>query len=335
MSISDEVRVAENRSDGAGSASALATVEPEAKPVGYRKVAILGSADSSIYLAPVGDSSWELWGLPWSHDPNTFKGIVRWIDPHPLEWMKGRHEGYIDHLKSLAPSPVYMIQQYEEIPNSVRYPIEAILKEFQGYRNRPNGSYASSIAYEMALAILEGVQEIGLWGVDLLTEGEYAIQRPNVEYLIGIAEGRGIKVTIPEQSALLKGNHSYGYETMANDTTGINSQYLKERRLKYENEKTESLAKAQTYDGGVQACGEMLTFLTEKQGQEAETVLNETVAWIQQHSQDYSKKKENAMARAQTFDGAWQEADALYTQIVHWEKGGIVAANSPQARDAA
>ena len=66
----------------------------------------------------------------------------------------------------------------------------------------------SSIAYMMALAILEKVDRIGIWGVDLHCESEYVYQRPNLEYLIGLARGKGIKVFIPPQSALL--SHANG-----------------------------------------------------------------------------------------------------------------------------
>lgn len=78
--------------------------------------------------------------------------------------------------------------------------------------------FQSSIAYAMALAITEVTTsrevldgtiipsfcEISLYGVDVSPDEEWAYQRANIEYLIGIARGIGIKVTIPESSALCK-----------------------------------------------------------------------------------------------------------------------------------
>ncbi len=64
---------------------------------------------------------------------------------------------------------------------------------------------SSSIALEMALAIHEGFAEIHLYGVDLNTESEYAWQKPGVEYMCGIAAGRGIKVYLPDNCPLLTG----------------------------------------------------------------------------------------------------------------------------------
>jgi hypothetical protein len=55
----------------------------------------------------------------------------------------------------------------------------------------------------MALAMLEGAERIGIWGCDLATGGEYASQRPNMGYLIGLARGRGTKVYVLAQNALL------------------------------------------------------------------------------------------------------------------------------------
>lgn len=56
----------------------------------------------------------------------------------------------------------------------------------------------------LALAISMEPEEIQLHGVYMADESEYRHQRANAEYLIGFAEGKGIKVTIPNESELLK-----------------------------------------------------------------------------------------------------------------------------------
>jgi hypothetical protein len=60
---------------------------------------------------------------------------------------------------------------------------------------------------------------VGIWGVDLHCESEYAYQRPNLEYLIGLARGRGMKVFIPPASALLttKMDVAYGFYSSTDD----------------------------------------------------------------------------------------------------------------------
>jgi hypothetical protein len=91
------------------------------------------------------------------------------------------------------------------------------------------GYFTNSISYLIALAIyeLKGVEQgsiIGLWGVDMAQQGlqsgsvagwftsEYARQRPSVEYWLGIAEGLGIKIHVPDQSDILKTACIYGYQ---------------------------------------------------------------------------------------------------------------------------
>jgi hypothetical protein len=114
----------------------------------------------------------------------------------------------------MAKVPVYMLERHDDIPPSVALDMAAITdvvcKTVQG-----TPYLESSLAYMMAQAIweLKPGDRIGIWGVDLHCESEYAYQRPNLEYLIGLARGRGIKVYVPPQSALLSHANGvpYGY----------------------------------------------------------------------------------------------------------------------------
>ena len=95
-----------------------------------------------------------------------------------------------------------MQEAYDEIPNSTEYPLGAVSELVGDY-------YNSSIAYMLGLAIYEGYDKIALWGVDLIGQGgwghadEYMDERPNVEYLLGFARGKGIDVWLPEVCPLL------------------------------------------------------------------------------------------------------------------------------------
>ncbi len=109
--------------------------------------------------------------------------------------MSRRPKGYMERLRSVD-VPLYGQMAYFE--PMVRYPFAAVEDSIgRSYFN-------SSIAYAMALAIHECADEIGIWGVDMDAGDEYFYQRPNMEWLIGLAEGRGIKVHIPESSPLCK-----------------------------------------------------------------------------------------------------------------------------------
>tara|TARA_R100000656_G_C3928325_1_gene124266 strand:- start:251 stop:829 length:579 start_codon:yes stop_codon:yes gene_type:complete len=170
-----------------------------------RNIAILGLAPSTHDDAPFTDPDWEVWGLPW--DEGWFLGCSRLFDIHPLECIREAipsfyPHGYEDRLRGLG-VPLYMQKAYPDIPNAIEYPLKNVSSLVGDY-------YNSSIGYMLALAIFEGVDKIGLWGVDMDGPGEpghaneYRDERPNCEYLLGFAKARGIEIYIPEESPLLK-----------------------------------------------------------------------------------------------------------------------------------
>lgn len=143
--------------------------------------------------------SGEKWGLPW--DEGKWVHYDRLFEMHDLSLIENHPEarplGYVERLKDIQ-VPIYMQEAY--FPNVTRYPIEDTNK----YIN-------SSIAYMVALAISEDVDKISLFGVDMSADEEYSYQRPNIEYLLGVAEGKGIEVFIPKRSPLLKFSGSINY----------------------------------------------------------------------------------------------------------------------------
>lgn len=160
------------------------------------KVAIVGLSPSTHDLAPFGDPEWELWGLPWDGDWARFD---RLFEMHDMRLLKSAHSrrkpDYFDRLKECGVT-LYMQEAWE---NAKAYPFDEVAKTTGYYWN-------SSIAYAMALAIHEGAEEIGVYGVDMKADDEYGYQKPNMEYLIGLASGKGITVHIPDDSPLCKFN---------------------------------------------------------------------------------------------------------------------------------
>src|SRR5262249_39021769 len=65
----------------------------------------------------------------------------------------------------------------------------------------------------------------GLWGIDMIDGEEYAYQKGACEYLIGHAEGRGIKVTIAKDSPLCRTPRMYAYQDV-----GVSRDLLLRRR---------------------------------------------------------------------------------------------------------
>jgi len=223
------------------------------------KVAICGSASTSAHKAPVDDDSFDIWGLAWRSD---LKRCDRAFDMHPIDASRKRIPPNYKEFLAAKNIPIFHVDALPEVPLSIRYPIEEVIAFFSetdpGFAN---GNYfVSSIAYMIALAIFEDYKEIHLYGVDLIDDDEYAHQRPNTEYLIGLARGRGIKVYIPQESALLKYTHLYGYEK-AREEGLITAKVLESRIAKYKERMDKALAEAHTCDGAIQEANGLLVLL--------------------------------------------------------------------------
>lgn len=169
-----------------------------------KKIAVIGSAPSSVALAPYNDPSW----IIWSCSPGSVPHLRR-VDAHfELHvWEPDKSWFHTDYRLWLAncKCPVYVIVKNPEIPTSVELPKEELLRQFGGH------FFTSSIAWMMALAIAQKPDEIGLWGVDMAADEEiYSGQKLGCQYFISIAKAMGIKVTIPPQSDLNQPNRLYG-----------------------------------------------------------------------------------------------------------------------------
>jgi len=185
-----------------------------------RKIAILGFGPT-VKDAPVADPSWELWAMNgfWrAAKPDYGIDVPEdrfslWFDMHTMEFTRayGAVAGFGDKqerwLESEHPFPILMLDEGPAFPSVRRFPIEVVIE--QGGRDY----FTSTVAYALAFALVQpDVAEVGLWGIDLVHDTEYADQRPCAEYWIGRLEAAGVAVTIHDESALLKHRNRYGYE---------------------------------------------------------------------------------------------------------------------------
>ena len=104
--------------------------------------------------------------------------------------------------------------KYAEIPNSVPFPLERYYEKFGA------PYFLNTIAYMVAFALLEGAEEIEIFGVNQASSSEFFFEKASVEYMLGIAVGMGVKVSINgERSELLTtktrfgGSMLYGYNS--------------------------------------------------------------------------------------------------------------------------
>ena len=175
---------------------------------GKDKVAICGFAQTHRMAAPFHDPSFEIWSLNNAYiflpeRPHVGGRVAdRWFEIHSEDlygWELRRPGPHVDWLRKFG-GPLYLIEARADMPNSVRYPIEDAVRVLQV------PYLTSSPAYMLALAMMEGFKEIHIYGIDLATDSEYADQRPNLEWLIGLAIGRGHSIVLPKGCHLLTGD---------------------------------------------------------------------------------------------------------------------------------
>lgn len=171
-----------------------------------RQVAIIGRCEKTREDAPLEDSldrlGWERWGLAWDL---TFIGD-RCFEIHtPNTWSADTISPSVDYriwLRHLEGDKV-MAEAYADIPGSRAYPLDDVLALPGMTPNGLDGGYLeSSIAYMLALAKLESVQRVGIWGADLSSPDEYHYQKPNLAYLMGLFRYQGMEIRVPRESGL-------------------------------------------------------------------------------------------------------------------------------------
>jgi hypothetical protein len=175
------------------------------------RIALIGSAPSSVQLAPYHDPSWKIWSV----SPGATPMLKRMPDAHyeihrwePPEGYTGQKPWFTpEYVAWMAKVPVvYMIDRVPQIPNSVAYPKDAMLEIFGPYFQ------TSSISWMVCLAAAAGAKEIGLWGIDMSAREEWAFQRTGLQTLLWyVNKHYGVKITIPPESDLWVPPPLYGF----------------------------------------------------------------------------------------------------------------------------
>lgn len=228
-----------------------------------KKVALCGFAES-YKTAPFDDPTVEVWGLNELH--KYLPRWNRWFEVHDDETLgvskrdltEGEMKRHLDWLsRDHGPNkPIYMLPQFVgrgKFPNAVELPLEALCQRFKRGRY-----FTSSIAYMIALAIMDGYASIGLYGIDLASDTEYGDQRPCAEYYTGVADGMGLDVFIAPESAMCKGGHLYGFEKPLGEDPMFAAVRAHQANLKKKHEETVALL--QTLDGAIQETENILKF---------------------------------------------------------------------------
>ena len=192
-------------------------------PDGYNKIALLGTAPSSMALAPFKDPSWAIWACsPGAYSICAQNRSDVWFEPHrwlptppgqfgapgTKPWFSPEFHTFLAAHKG----PVFMSLPQASIPTSVRIPFEQLIEKYGPY------FWTSTIAYMIAMAIdvlapraAAGEKvAIGLWGIDMAATEEWSYQRPGCQHFIGLAQSLGIEIVLPAESDLMRPPTMYG-----------------------------------------------------------------------------------------------------------------------------
>jgi len=174
-------------------------------------VCLVGAAGPSNRWANDLEPDVEIWAMNMTHRFLQPGKASRWFQMHHRihNSQNGHPPGHfgrpLDHdefLRSLE-IPIYMQEVDPLIPASVRYPIEQVTSRWRAY-------FTSTVPYMIALALHEGVDELGLLGIYLSSTTERQAHRACVEYWLGVAEGMGVKIVMPDDNPMLQ-SPLYGY----------------------------------------------------------------------------------------------------------------------------
>ena len=173
------------------------------RPLRTESVAIVGFSDTSRALAPWDDSAWEKWIC---NRLGVQPGVTEWdrhFDPHLWEWTSKHFATkelteYEEFLKKdWGDRVLYHADPAMRGPSGAEFPV----RECVEYARREY--FTNVISYQIIFAAALGAKRIGLWGIDLRTDTEYGYERPNVEWALGLVEGRGVELVFPAVCALM------------------------------------------------------------------------------------------------------------------------------------
>jgi hypothetical protein len=200
-------------------------------PVTPKRLAIIGTAPS-WRQCPWDDTDLVIACLNDAYMLNVPRANV-WFDLHPFDKFYYRPKAqkavyahdipighYVrpeGHIEWLASQPIPVFVQKPVSPNMVAFPyqqVEAFLAKYQPeIIGEPMRAYvASTPAWMVAWAILEGFTEISIYGIHLATEWEYVAQRPNMEFLMGVAGALGGTIRPPKASPIGHADHRYAFD---------------------------------------------------------------------------------------------------------------------------
>lgn len=181
------------------------------------KVAIWGFGCQSRHDVPFDRADFVIWSInnAWNASRDS-QGRLRadtWWEMHNIApdadgKYAGRpiqNENDMTWIRS-CPVPLFTVEPFDTNPLAVVWPLDYYARKFRDY-------FTCTFAYQIATAIDWGFEEIHLFGLQLLlgTKREATVESSCVNYWLGLAEGKGVKVVVPPDDQFLLGHGGLHY----------------------------------------------------------------------------------------------------------------------------
>jgi len=151
-----------------------------------KKLAIVGSGKQTRDNAPFDDPSFDIWVFNEAANAEWCKRWTACFQMHGKDIYAGHNTKDPQHWQWLQQehgNPIYMQAVDPLVPNSVQYPLQDALL-LAGVR-----MFSTTFAYMAALAILQGYEEVKIYGVEL-SASEYEYQANGYIFWFAFLRGR-------------------------------------------------------------------------------------------------------------------------------------------------
>lgn len=188
--------------------------------MGFRRKRLAITGSQGTRMVPFDDPTVEVWGINnfWNtmrDSQDRLRADIWWemhqIRPDLVGIERGTPIQDENDMRwiNTCPVPLYTTEVWPANPRSARWPIGYFAKKYRDY-------FTCTFAMQIAEAIDIGFEELIVCGIELLcgTKRETTVESSCVNYWLGLAEGRGMKITImdrPNGSHQFLLNHPYHY----------------------------------------------------------------------------------------------------------------------------
>jgi hypothetical protein len=182
------------------------------------KLAIVGAEPQTRENAPYNNPDYDIWSFADWLTADWLRRCDAILEVHAPAYYRN-HPRTPEYWQALqdTDTTVYMCPVADpKVPAAVEYPLEAVLAMLGKSTNagKPLRVFNCTVAFAMALGILQEYPVIDIYGVELASTGQYSKQGVDYAFWKGFAAGRGITINT-NCSAGMFAHPLYGVE----DTT--------------------------------------------------------------------------------------------------------------------